>query len=259
MKLLQLKSTEENCRLLFKKFRIKQGICCKKCSGHRHFWLEGKWQWQCVKCKFRTTLTSGTVLENTKLPIQTWFLCLHYMLDSKKGMSALEIQRHTERKRYEPIWSLLHKIRKRMAISEELNLLSNSIVAHLGTIQVRDSPNSEFSTREFHILTYRECEKNFLKLSLGDYNEESKASKKLVSAGRYAQRFEDKSITIRDHQISPRLGIELINLKKKLFGIHHGVQIDYLNNYISEHAFKRNNWGEDLYMMTIFELLQLRW
>ena len=84
---------ENSCRLHFKMVRENEGVTCKNCKGTKHYWLQSKWQWQCSKCRFRTTLRSGTVMESAKLSFHKWYLCMMYMSGTKKGVSALEMQR----------------------------------------------------------------------------------------------------------------------------------------------------------------------
>ena len=100
--------TNESCKLHFKLEREKEGVICKKCSQTEHYWLSSKWQ--CKNCSFRTTLRSGTIMENSNLPILTWYLCLSFMSFSKKGLSALEMQRQLGHKRYNTVWNLTQKL-----------------------------------------------------------------------------------------------------------------------------------------------------
>jgi hypothetical protein len=60
---------ELSCKQHFKLLREREGIVCKQCGGMRHYWLKGKFQWQCANCDFRTTLRSGTMMEHSNLPI----------------------------------------------------------------------------------------------------------------------------------------------------------------------------------------------
>lgn len=41
----------------------------------------------------RTTLTSGTVMHGTKLPIMYWYIAMHFLTSMKKSFLALEMQR----------------------------------------------------------------------------------------------------------------------------------------------------------------------
>jgi len=99
----------------FKEMREKQGVVCKKCQKIDHYWLPSKKLYECKSCGFRMSLKSGTVMENSKLPFQYWFLAMHLMTASKKTISALELQRQLGHAYYEPIWAMMHKIRRVMS------------------------------------------------------------------------------------------------------------------------------------------------
>jgi hypothetical protein len=61
-----------------------------------------------------STIRSGTMMEHSNLPIRKWYLAMAFMSFSKKGISATELQRQLNHKRYEPIWRMMHKIRAAM-------------------------------------------------------------------------------------------------------------------------------------------------
>jgi hypothetical protein len=102
---------ETSCKLKFKEIREKEGVICRNCGGTDHYWLSTIEHFKCKKCGTRTTLKSGTVMENSKLPFRYWFVAMHLMTSTKKAFSALEMQRQLGHKFYEPIWSMMHKIR----------------------------------------------------------------------------------------------------------------------------------------------------
>ena len=60
------------------------------------------------------SLTAGTVLHNTKLPLTVWFWAAYLMTTDKRGISALLLQRQLGLHRYETAWMLLHKLRRAM-------------------------------------------------------------------------------------------------------------------------------------------------
>ncbi|HKR96722.1 MAG TPA: IS1595 family transposase, partial [Candidatus Angelobacter sp.] len=71
---------------------------------------------QCAKKGYRFSLMSGTVFENTKYPLKTWFTVAFLMLQAKKGMSALQIKRTVfhNTASYETAWSMCRRIRSAM-------------------------------------------------------------------------------------------------------------------------------------------------
>ena len=58
-------------------------------------------------------MTSGTMLHDTHLPLQKWFLAVYLMIESKKGISALQLKR-TLNVAYRTAWYLCHRIRAAM-------------------------------------------------------------------------------------------------------------------------------------------------
>lgn len=107
-------SSEQACRDHFKQERDKQGVACKKCGHTDHYWKRDKECYECKSCKFRTSLRSGTIMQSSKLPFLVWYRAMFLMSTTKKGFSAKEIQRQLGLKRYEPVWAMVHKLRKAM-------------------------------------------------------------------------------------------------------------------------------------------------
>jgi hypothetical protein len=118
---------EQSCMLAFKNMREKQGVVCKKCKKTDHYWLTSKSLYECKSCGFRMSLKSGTVMENSKLPFQYWLLAMHLMTATKKTISALELQRQLGHSYYEPIWAMMHKIRRGMSKRDDKYQLEGQV------------------------------------------------------------------------------------------------------------------------------------
>ena len=118
---------EQSCRQGFRAIREKEGVICKKCGGTDHYWKSDKECFECKSCGFRTSLRSGTVMENSNLPFKYWLTAIAFISTTKKSISALELQRELGHKRYEPIWFMLHKIRTVLGKRDSLYELSNYI------------------------------------------------------------------------------------------------------------------------------------
>jgi len=67
----------------------------------------------CAACNGQFTVTVGTVMERSKIPLTKWLLAMHLMGASKKGMSALQLQRMLG-VTYKTAWFLCHRIREAM-------------------------------------------------------------------------------------------------------------------------------------------------
>ena len=111
--------TEASCIKHFREVKEAKGVVCKKCGSTRHYWNKTYNSHDCCTCRYRTTLRSGTVMESSKLPFQYWLYAIYLMTMTKKGMSALELQRQLGHKRYEPIWLMMHKIRLVMGMRDD--------------------------------------------------------------------------------------------------------------------------------------------
>lgn len=130
---------EKSCRLHFKEQRDKQGVICKRCQGIDHYWLINKWSYQCKSCNSRTSLRSGTIMESSKLSFMTWYKTIFLLSTTKKGFSSKEIQRQLGLKRYEPVWAMVHKLRKAMGQRDDRYTLEGMIEMDEGYFTIEAS------------------------------------------------------------------------------------------------------------------------
>jgi hypothetical protein len=110
---------ESTCIEEFKNKRLENGLICKKCSHNEHSFRNIDLKFQCKKCGKRLSLRSGTVMENSNLPIRHWMICIELITLSKRKISILKIQYLLGHKRYEPIWLMVQKIRLVMRQRDE--------------------------------------------------------------------------------------------------------------------------------------------
>ena len=68
---------------------------------------------QCNECRQHFTVTVGTVMERSKVPLHKWVLAFHLMASSKKGMSAHQLHRMLG-VTYKTAWFMAHRIREAM-------------------------------------------------------------------------------------------------------------------------------------------------
>lgn len=111
---------EFTCKQIMRKIREKEGIICKKCDGEEYYWKNDKESFECKGCNFRTSLRSGTIMENSKLPFKYWLFTIFLIETTDNDFSTLELQKVIGHKRYEPIWLMLKKTK---SLSEADNFL----------------------------------------------------------------------------------------------------------------------------------------
>jgi hypothetical protein len=132
---------ERSCRLHFKEELDKQGVICHRCQGTVHYWLEKKWSYQCKSCKSRISLRSGTIMQSSKLSFMTWYKTIFLLSTTKKGFSSKEIQRQLGLKRYEPVWAMVHKLRKAMGQRDDRYTLEGMIEMDEGYFTIEATEN----------------------------------------------------------------------------------------------------------------------
>ncbi len=268
--------TEEVCRLDFKSRREAAGIHCKKCGSERHYWLKSKWQWQCSNCDFRTGLRSGSFMENSKLPFLKWYKSMILFSFSKKGLSSKEIQRQLNLTSYETVWSMIHRIRKAMSKVNEQTKLTGTIEFDEGYFSIATSktiknkrgrgskkkakvavmaesvPLENHKTGEqynwvgnFKMNVLESHEKNKIDDLLNDKISKNSIliTDKCPSYNGLNKNFEHFPSLSPEHTIKNTLKwvhIGISNAKRKLLGINHRINKEYLQGYLDEFCFKIN-------------------
>lgn len=103
-------ATEEACREYVYSLRWPDGFICPRC-GHREFWVTKNGLYRCRQCDVQTSLTAGTIFQDTRKPLQLWFRAIWYVVNQKNGVSALGLQRVLGFGSYRIVWTWLHKLR----------------------------------------------------------------------------------------------------------------------------------------------------
>lgn len=96
--------------------RWPDGFSCPTCGvvGEPYRFKTRPAVLQCRHCKAQTSLTAGTVMHRTRMPLQVWFWGTYLVATQTPGMSALQLQRQLDIRRYETAFNLLHKLRAAM-------------------------------------------------------------------------------------------------------------------------------------------------
>ena len=95
---------------------------CPHCQSKNVHRLEGKSHRagliQCNDCLQTFTVSVGTVMESSHIPLAKWALAFHKMAASKKGISAKQMQRELNLGSYRTAWFMNHRIREAMGLSK---------------------------------------------------------------------------------------------------------------------------------------------
>jgi len=120
--------TEEACRERIFEIKWPEGFVCPKCGSKEYGCHAGKKVYQCKAryCQHQTSLTAGTIMEHTRLPLKTWFWAIYIMATDKRGSSATYLST-TLKIRYKSAWLLLQKLRSAMGNRDAKYLLDGIV------------------------------------------------------------------------------------------------------------------------------------
>ena len=114
-------SDDDKARAYLETIRWPNGVVCPHCkqSEQSAFWkIEANKKKsirsglrQCVPCGKQFTCTVGTIFEDSHIPLRKWLVAWYLLCASKKGISALQIQRMLGLGSYRTAWMMMHKIR----------------------------------------------------------------------------------------------------------------------------------------------------
>lgn len=114
MTLIEQFPDEATCRTRLESLRWPDGVACVRCGSLSIWDIEKRQQYQCKDCGYRFSVTAGTILNDSHLPLRKWFIATYLIVEAKKGISSrqlgrtLKVARKTE-------WYLSHRIREAMA------------------------------------------------------------------------------------------------------------------------------------------------
>jgi transposase-like protein len=101
--------TEQKCRDTLLKLRWPNGFGCPRCTNKTYCEIKRKKLFQCNLCHYQTSLTAGTILQSSHLPLKIWFLAIFLLTQSKNGISALELSKQLGVS-YNAAWRSKHKL-----------------------------------------------------------------------------------------------------------------------------------------------------
>lgn len=105
---------EASCAAFLVARRWPDGFRCPSCGGRRYGSLRSRAHTsECLDCGHQTSITAGTALHRSKLPLQTWFWAAHLMATHSNGMSALQLAGQLG-VTYKTAWLLAQKLRRSM-------------------------------------------------------------------------------------------------------------------------------------------------
>jgi len=278
------KMTEKQARRYLEKVRWPNGPVCPHCgNGKKAYTLKGKSTrpgvYTCAVCRRQFTVTIGTVMEDTHLPLRTWLMAFSLMCSAKKGISALQLQRDLDIGSYKTAWRMLKQVRKAMSniehgkIFEAIVEIDETYIGGKPRKSNRKDDTGKHNkrgrgTRKNPVvgIVDREKKKVYAKVSLPNKEGKKLSGNQLLAilnevcknnATVITDEFTGYSILrkteyihlvvdhtkgfVEDFVHTNNVESFWAILKRGIYGIYHHVSIKYLQTYVNEFCFRFNN------------------
>lgn len=118
--------TGESCEEYLYQLRWPAGFACPKCGGAGCYRLRGRREYICRHCHRQSSVTAGTVLHRTHLPLTVWLWAIYLVACDKRGISVVQLSSELNIA-YSSAWYLLHRLRKAMEQRDQDHVLSGIV------------------------------------------------------------------------------------------------------------------------------------
>lgn len=265
--------TDEECRVHMESVRWPVGAVCPRCDVVNDFVpiSTRPGLYRCRPCANQFTVTVGTALEGTHLPLHVWYLAMYLLLSTSKPLSAMSLTKHLGLQ-YRTCWHMLHRLRSMLASGEKLPLAGvieadetyvggkarnrqkrRDVVARgRGTEkpmlfaalerggEARSAVVISAATAALDPLMFQWFSRDAVLCTdeLASYNWFGTKMRDHLrvthSAGEYART--ENGVRVHTNTLEGFFGM----FKRGIFGIHHRVSTKHLHRYAVEHTFRYN-------------------
>jgi transposase-like protein len=256
--------TEEQCEAYLYKLRWEDGFICPKC-GNKNYWKTKRLLYICSSCQYQVSVTAGTIFQDTRKPLRSWFTAIWWVTTQKYGASAKGLQQVLGLKSYETAWAWLHKIRKAMVFPNRTKLSGEVEIdeCYIGGVaeggktgrgsehkvivavateikgnklgRIRLQVIKDASSASFASFITENIERGS-KIITDDWKGFSNIEKK-----GYERKIYKQSTATSEDEMLPHVHLVISLLKRWLLGTHQGaVDPKYLQAYLDEYVFRFN-------------------
>lgn len=272
--------TESDARELIWKMKYgSSGFCCRSCDGKTFWELKSNPEIrECRSCNKQVRLRSGTMFEHSKLALLIWVRAIYFIMQDKRGISALSLKRLLGMNSYGTTWTMLQKIRKALGERDsgyklkQVVELDGAYFVNDERIKTHEKPYVHNKKLPVLVAVERKdwidengkkkSKAGFAKIMIDPFgNETAQGIKKFVSQNiklkatirtdgkksfnqlKENYNHEGQSVygdvtKLVDHL--PWVHKFISNAKRWIMGTHHGVRGKYLSLYLSEYTYRFN-------------------
>ena len=150
---------EEACRQYLFEMRWSDGFVCPKCKTMSKYWLTARNTINCSNCGHQSSLTAGTIFQDTRKPLLLWFHIMWWVVAQKTGVSASNMKDFMGFGSYETVWTWLQKLR-RIMIRPGRDMLSGVVEVDetfIGGIESGDGKQGRGAETKTLVVVATEC------------------------------------------------------------------------------------------------------
>jgi hypothetical protein len=246
--------------------RWEHGFACPGC-GHDGYWRLGRkvLTLQCRACRRETSVTAGTIMHRSHLPLRVWFTAAWLVATHKNGMSARQLGQQLGLGSYKSAWLLLQKLRAAM-VAPDRSPLSGLVEVDETSLPFRakDAPAARKPGRSHDgklliagaVEIVGEGPGRIRLAAIDDYSA-------AALGGFVAATIADGSTVVSDgwsgyarlkdvkhdpkvigdapaHAVLPWVHRVFANAKRWAMGVYHGLREEHLQRYLDEFVFRFN-------------------
>ncbi len=260
--------SEEACREYLFACRWPEGFRCRRCGGGEVGGLQrARAVWQCKACGAQTSVTAGTVMHKTHMPLRVWFWAAYLVATHHPGISAVQLQRQLGIGTHETAWMMLHKLRRAMVAPEREPLKREVEVdeCYVGGVEEGLHGGRQHGEKALVAVAIEVRGRGSGRLRLQVISDVSAGSlqpfvttttepgaivrtdgwpsyKGLAKLG-YDHRPRVQRTAPVGEQLLPRAHRAISNLKAWLYGTHRWASHEHLPVYLDEFVFRHNRRG----------------
>ena len=248
--------------------RWPEGFVCPGCGNGKAWELQTKaWTWECASCGKQTSVTAGTIMHHSKLPLTVWFWAAYLMATHSNGISALQLQRQLALGSYKTAWLICAKLRRSMVAPgrdplagvvevDETEIACRSKndpltgggrrsrqgkILVIGAVEVQDGGAGPGRIRLKEIPDYSAASLHaFLAADLAP-GATAKTDGLASYAGALSVHHDPHVVgKMAAHIVLPWVHRVFSNLKVWALGVYHGLRRKHLQSYLDEFVFRFN-------------------
>lgn len=215
--------------------RWPEGMSCAECGARRFYHLKCRpREFTCTRCKRRVSVTAGTLLHGSGVPLFVWFAAAH-LVARREGVSAAAFQRLVGLTRYDTAWRVLHRVRAALALFT-LPVPEDAPVACAALCPRGERPR-EYGGRRIDVAVARVDGRLVIDLA----------------------RRGDLRRAIRSHPMDRALDGPLVRVELHLMWVHNRVSARWFRRYLAEGAFRLDKRPADECVDSVLTGTRAQW